>query len=385
MTNETNDLASMSSTVATRAAEELLDSVDGDLSDEDALRFQELVTRAREAQQAERAAAGHDLVRRFRSGELTVDGSAPVSPGTDDRRLSFGPAMAAQAVERMAARDGDATRAVAAGGSTVVEQGFEPDPYFLGRPMPNLLAALPTKQHPTHQFSYLRQTVRTNLAAVVAEGNVKPTSVLTVERVEDSLDVVAHLSEGVPRHWFMDNPTLQAFIGKELTFGLRQAVEALVLDTINAPALNIADQPFIDSSVVTLRKSLTQLEISGHEASVFVLHPSDWESIELLISSVDAIETLSLPFDPATRRLWGVPIAVTIGQSEGLAHTIAKGPVAVDTDSRGVDISWTETSNDDDWSKNLIRCRVEGRFAASVYQPLGVVVSDLGVGSALGS
>jgi hypothetical protein len=34
-------------------------------------------------------------------------------------------------------------------------------------------------------------------------------------------------------------------------------------------------------------------------------------------------------------------------------------------------------SNADDWSKNLIRARTEGRFATSVFSPGGVVVGDL--------
>ena len=36
------------------------------------------------------------------------------------------------------------------------------------------------------------QTTRTSNTAVVAEGGTKPTSVFSVTRIEDSLDVVAH-------------------------------------------------------------------------------------------------------------------------------------------------------------------------------------------------
>lgn len=94
----------------------------------------------------------------------------------------------------------------------------------------------------------------------------------------------------------------------------------MVLATINTTP-NIDDQEYDTSAVVTLRKSLTRLEENGHEPGVFVLCPSDWEAIELLIASDDAIETLNLPFDPVARRLWGVPIAVTTSQFEGVAHT----------------------------------------------------------------
>ena len=43
----------------------------------------------------------------------------------------------------------------------------------------------------------------------------------------------------------------------------------------------------------------------------------------------------------------------------------------------GVGVQWSETSNADDFAKNLIRARCEGRVATSIYAPLGVVVGDL--------
>ena len=68
---------------------------------------------------------------------------------------------------------------------------------------------LPTKQHTSAEYAYLRQSVRTNNAAIVAEGAAKPTSVYSVVRVENSLQVIAHLSEGIPRYWLLDNQALE--------------------------------------------------------------------------------------------------------------------------------------------------------------------------------
>jgi hypothetical protein len=107
-----------------------------------------------------------------------------------------------------------------------------------------------------------------------------------------------------------------------------------------------------------------------------VLHPNDFESIELALSTVNAVEHMSLPYDAAARRLWGVPITVTNARTAGVSHTLASGAVGLNTDSQGVQIAWSETSNADDWSKNLIRARCEGRYATGVFQPLGVVQSD---------
>jgi len=72
-----------------------------------------------------------------------------------------------------------------------------------------LLDVLPTKQHTSAEYAYLRQSVRTNSAAIVAVGAAKPISVYSVVRVENSLQVIAHLSEGIPRYWLLDNQALE--------------------------------------------------------------------------------------------------------------------------------------------------------------------------------
>ena len=46
-------------------------------------------------------------------------------------------------------------------------------------------------------------------AAIVPDCNVKPTSTYTLVRIDDRLDVVAHLSEAVPRFWLVDNVALE--------------------------------------------------------------------------------------------------------------------------------------------------------------------------------
>lgn len=67
--------------------------------------------------------------------------------------------------------------------------------------------------------------------------------------------------------------------------------------------------------LATLRKSITKLETAGQTAFAFVLHHSDWEGVELALSSQQAIEHLALPYDPATRRLFGVPVVVSNAQA----------------------------------------------------------------------
>ena len=213
--------------------------------------------------------------------------------------------MGAKVATQMLGPDG--TKALAPSGAAVVGQEFQADPVALGQVATGLLDLLPVLQHTTAEYAYLRQTTRTNNAAVVAEGATKPTSVYSVTRIEQSLAVVAHLSEGIPRYWLLDNGALEMFVENELTFGLQVAVEAKVLTDVNATS-GIQTQAYSTSVLTTLRKGLTNLETAGYAAGAIVLHPSDWEGVELALSSMNAIEHLALPYDRTTRRLFGVPV-----------------------------------------------------------------------------
>ena len=145
---------------------------------------------------------------------------------------------------------------------------------------------------------------------------------------------------------------------------------------VNATS-GIQVQAYATSVLTTLRKGLTKLETAGYTAVALVPHPTDWEGVELALSSTNAVEHLSLPYDPASRRLFGVPVVATVSEAAGVGHVLAVDAVAVDTDTQCVGVQWSETSNTDDFAKNLIRARCEGRFGTSVFSPLGVVSCDL--------
>jgi HK97 family phage major capsid protein len=245
-----------------------------------------------------------------------------------------------------------------------------------GKPALALTDVLPVVQHATQEFSYLRQTTRTNAAAVVAAGALKPTSVYPVVRVKSSLAVIAHLSEGIPRHWLIDNVSLETFLDSELRYGLATAVEAKVLADVNGTS-GIQTVAYATSVLATLRKGITALEVAGHTPSAYVLHPTDWEGVELALASQAAVEHLSLPYDPATRRLFGLPVVVTTAATAGAGHVLASDEVALDTDTRGVDVQWSENATADSFGKNLVFARCESRYATSVFSPLGIVTLDL--------
>ena len=119
------------------------------------------------------------------------------------------------------------------------------------------------------------------------------------------------------------------------------------------------------------------METTGYVSGAFAVNPAAFEAVELALATPTAIEHMSLPLDAAARRMWGVPLVATNAVAAGVAYTLAQGAVGLMTDQQGVQVAWSDTSNIDDWSKNLIRARCEGRYATAVYAPLGVVSCDL--------
>jgi HK97 family phage major capsid protein len=298
----------------------------------------------------------------------------PPNGAKHGQRLSF-KNMAAGISNRMITGE-FGQKALAPSGATVVAQGFVEDPIALGRAATNLLDVLPVTVQSSPEYAYLRQTTRTNNAAVVDEGDTKPTSVLGLTRIEASLAVVAHLSEGFPRQWMASNGAIEAFVNSELTFGLLRAVETKVIADVNGTS-GIQAQAWSVSIAQTLRKALTKIEVAGLSAGAIVLHPSDFELVELALSTTNAVEHQGLPYDAARRVLFGVPIATTVSATAGVGHVIAADSVVLDTDAAGVQILWSETSNATDFATNTIRARCESSYGTSVLSPLGVVVADL--------
>jgi Protein of unknown function (DUF3304) len=142
-------------------------------------------------------------------------------------------------------------------------------------------------------------------------------------------------------------------------------VEAKVLTDVNATS-GIRIQAYATSVLTTLRNGVTKLETSGYSAGSLVLTP--WTG-----------KAWSWRWRPATpsssRRLFGVPIVATVSEPESAmcCHAMPSWW----TPTLGIGVQWSESSNADDFAKNLIRPRCEGRFGTSVLSPLGDVSCDL--------
>lgn len=258
------------------------------------------------------------------------------------------------------------------------------------RPPTSFMESIP--QRPVAEnFSYLRQTVRTNNAAPVAVGALKPTSIFTLTRIESKLRVVAHLSEPIPEYWLADLNSLRQFVEGEMVTGLAEAVaaQALTGDGVGENLTGIITTSGIQSiafttdALITIRKSITALENLGLEARLIVMHPSTWESIELLRENgatggyLLGTTNQPLPIDRARRQIWGVPVALSTSLTAGAgAKALVLGSDSVTLFHDGtVSVKWGVMN--DDFGKNQVRCRAEGRFQMGVTRPSGVVYATV--------
>jgi HK97 family phage major capsid protein len=250
----------------------------------------------------------------------------------------------------------------------------------------------------TDGFSYLQETVRTHNAAVVAVGTAKPESVYTVQRVDDRVRTIAHLSEPIPRQYLADIASLNQYIDMVLREGYQLALEEEIIQGTGVDehfsgllgTSGIQVQLFAEDLLTTTRKAITLLQTVSIEPGAYVFHPSDWEKFELLKESGGAFllkdATNVVPIDRARRRLWGYPVALSLGVPEGTGLLVDFAGSTRQWEREAVNIDWSENVYDasaekTDFERNLIRFRCEGRAGFAVLRPRGVVEIELTEGS----
>lgn len=339
-----------------------------------------------EIQRYDAGVKGRDMLDQL-GKSATVDGQ-PSDNGEQflDFTTAGVKALASRVAKNMAP---GGAKALAPSGTTLEPLGLtNTTPFTLGKLPNSLLDVLRVEQHNSPGYGYLRQVTRTNNAAPVAEGATKPTSVYGVTRIEDKLEVVAHLSEPVQQYWLSDNTSLQTFIQTELIYGLRSAVENQILNGSGVdPQLSgilatsgiqvqaaIMDsvEPTQVNMIETLRSAIKQAEVAGYNADLIVLSANDWFWIEGL-KDADGRYLLDygLGGDRANRKLLGAQVVTVPGLAAGTGLVLDRTVLNVDTDHDGIQIAWAAVGTD--FETNNIRARVEGRFNVSVTAPMGVV------------
>lgn len=257
----------------------------------------------------------------------------------------------------------------------------------------SILELLPLVQRSVPKFQYNRQTGFDDNAAIVSPGQEKPLSGPTIEKVDGSLYVIAHLTAPVDKYSLEDYDQLGPFIASQMLLGLGRKLEGFVLSgdgtdqdgqagkgivgLLSGLISGVQVQAFVEDRLTTLRSALTQLETAGYETGAFILNPLDWAAIETARASSGSFD-LGGPIDRAKRQVWGTQVVTSTGVPVGTAAALDLDAVALDIDAAGVRTEWDKSQG---FTRNEVICRVEGRFGLSVFQPNGIIQIGLTEGT----
>lgn len=235
----------------------------------------------------------------------------------------------------------------------------------------------------SNTFSYLRQTVRTNNAAPVADSAVKPTSIYTVAEIEDRYRVIAHLSEAIPQRYFHDDKTLADFLASEMALGLERAVEAQALTGAGTgenltgilSTSGIQVQAWATDLLTTTRQALTKLQVSGMTPTAWAVNPADAEKFDLLREGTgDGAFLLGGPGTGAAASLWTIPRVPSNAVPAGTALLADWGQAQLQVRQ---DATLHIDTSGALFTKNEAIFRMEGRFGIAVKRPSAFVSVDL--------
>ena len=244
----------------------------------------------------------------------------------------------------------------------------------------DLLTVIPVS---SGSVEYPKQTARTNNAATVAEGALKPESGITFDLQAVPIRTVAHWIIA-SRQILDDAPQMQATIDNELLYQLGFVEDAQLLigggtgtdlngiytqatafAQASAGGLILPNATKID----VLGAAILQNALANIPATGIALHPADWMGI-CLTKDADGRYIVGNPQDVTAQRLFGLPVVQTPGMTAGnfLVGDFRGSATLYDRQSARVEVS---TEDSDNFRKNLATLLAEERLGLAVKQPTG--------------
>jgi len=227
-----------------------------------------------------------------------------------------------------------------------------------------------------------------NNASVVPEysgGNfgAKPQSTMTFVGEQAPVRTIAHW-EAAHRNVLADEPQLRSIIDNELLYGLRLQEDSQILSGTGTGEdlqgiLTTADiqtyrwqdgetSPVADTKADALRRALTLSYLAYYEPTGIIVHPSDWEDIELTKNEQGTYLLAMSVAGGAESRVWRVPVIDTPAIAEGTALVGAFGTGAQLYDREAASIRISE-QHSDFFVRNAVVVLAEERLALAVKRP----------------
>lgn len=211
---------------------------------------------------------------------------------------------------------------------------------------------------------------------------LKPKSNLRFESGQAPVRTIAHY-EVAHRNVLADEPQLQAVINNELLYGLRLEEDRQILagsgtgedllGLLNTPGIqtytqaNTAGAPD-ETKADALRRAATKAALAYYSPTGYVLHPYDWEDLELTKTTEGSYVLATNVAVGAQTQAWRQPVVESPAMPEGSFVTGAWGLGAQLYDRAVASIRISE-SHADFFIRNAIAVLAEERLAFAVKRP----------------
>lgn len=271
-------------------------------------------------------------------------------------------------------------------GGGLVTPTRDPNVNRLADRQPRIRDLLTVLRTNSGSVDYVDQTLRTNAAATVAEGTLKPQSDYTFELRNLPVRTIAHWVKASVQV-LDDAPQLRSIIDDELRFGLAMAEEAQLLNgngvspnldglVTSATAYAPPAGPVAGQMIDTIGLAMLQVANANYVPNGIVMHPSDWMRARLL-KDADGKYLLGNPQDVAEQRIFGLPcIATTAMQVDKfLIGDFRRAATLWDRQEAAVALSTEDGSN---FVTNMVTVRCESRLALAVKNGDAMSFGDFG-------
>lgn len=255
------------------------------------------------------------------------------------------------------------------------------DPLRMGR-VSSLFRVYPTS---VRTIAFLRESAHSNLSSTVAEEGLKPESSITF--TDDNMPVQTIATWMPVNNQVLDDlPALQAYIENRLVEMLEYTEDNQLLygDGIapnlqgimthpDVPTFNWSQGGVGDTRIDAIRRAITIARLQEYPVNGVVLHPNDWEAIELQKDDESRYIWGAAPGMRVEPTVWRVPVVETTAILEGDFLAGAFGNAAAIFD-RGAATIRVADQHSDFFTHNKTVILIEKEEALVVFRPKAFVI-----------
>jgi HK97 family phage major capsid protein len=229
--------------------------------------------------------------------------------------------------------------------------------------------------------AYVRDNSSTPFGAAteVAEGGTKPETTYTWELVTDTVKTVAHWMD-ISRQALDDHAQLRDLAQFRLFYGLAYRVDGQIANgdgtsntmtgILNTSGINSYDTGAgnDEPKIISLRRGKTLVRHAEYAANVVVLHPDDWETVELSTDDTGRWRVTPNVQENLNPRIWGMNVVdtTTIAAGTALEGDFRLGATLYDRKQAALYVTDSDASK---FRQNILTLLAELRLGLGVNRP----------------